>query len=252
MPEPTDVLETALRSLTVQVEFPETPPIAATVGARLRADVARTHRPPFAGTALWSRRRLVVAIALGLVLLGGAAVAARLALGTVQIQIVPTLTPSAPPEAADAFGEEVSVQEALGATGIHPGWPPAFGWPDDAYVVRSSPADRAIVLAWRDVVGSPTIPGTPWSAVLIEMRGPAEVATKYALPDSVARARVHGQAAFWIAGPHDLALQGAFGGRSVRVSGNVLIWQRSSDVTYRLETMLPKADAIALAETLGT
>jgi hypothetical protein len=36
----------------------------------------------------------------------------------------------------------------------------------------------------------------------------------------------------------------------MRVSGNVLLWLRLPGVTYRLETMLPKAAAVALAETL--
>jgi hypothetical protein len=86
--------------------------------------------------------------------------------------------------------------------------------------------------------------------VLFEVPGPLEIATKYVAASSIHPARVHGVRAFWISGAHDLAFAGAFGGEPVRVSGNVLLWQRSADVTYRLETMLPKAAAVALAETL--
>lgn len=250
MRERTDVLDAALRSLAGRVELPEAPPLAPTVAARLRADIARAHRPPFPATALWSRRRVVVAIALGLLLLGGAALAARLAIGAVRVEIVPTLTPGASPEAPGVFGEEVSLRDAVEATGIEPGWPPAFGPPDDVYVVGPSDGPTAMVLAWRSIEGSPRIPQTPWAAILFEMRGNADLATKYVLADSIHAARVDRGRAFWITGPHDLALAGAFGGDEVRVSGNVLIWERSGGLTYRLETMLPKADAVTLAESL--
>jgi hypothetical protein len=250
MPERSDALGAALASLSNRVGFPDTPSIAPTVGARLRADLARAHRPPFAGAALWSRRRLAAAIALGLLLLGGAAVAARLAIGAVDVVVVPSLTPSAAPEAPTAFGDEVSLREAVGATGFKPGWPPSLGRPDDVYVVRPEHGTNAMVLAWRVTDGSLRIAGTPWSALLIEMPEGVDLATKYVLADSIEPARVHGEHAFWLTGEHDLALQGAFGGEAVRVSGNVLVWQRAGGVTYRLETMLPKAQAIALAETL--
>jgi hypothetical protein len=251
MAERTDVLETALRSLASRIELPDPPAIAPTVGARLRADAARTHRPPFPGTALWSRRRLVIAIAIGLLLLGGAAVAARLAIGTVEIRIVPTLAPSASAEAPAVFGDEVSLRDAVGATGIKPGWPPALGAPDDVYVVRSEQGPNAMVLGWRSGDGSPTIPRTPWTALLFEMRGNVDIVTKYVLADSIHLARVDDERAFWITGEHDLGLSGAFGGEVVRVSGHVLVWERSGGITYRLETPLPKGEAIALAESLG-
>jgi hypothetical protein len=244
-------LETALRALGPTVRYPPTPSIASTVGARLRADAARSHRPPFARVATWPRRRVVVAIALGILLLATAAGAARLAIGSVSIEIVPSLTPSAPPEAPAAFGTDLSMRQAVGLVGFKPGWPPSLGWPDNAYVLSPRTGHGPVlVLAWRDAVGLPAIPGTPWRAVLFEVPGPLEIATKYVGASSIHPARVHGQRAFWISGAHDLTLQGAFGGEAVRVRGNVLLWQRSPDLTYRLETMLDPAAAILLAESL--
>jgi hypothetical protein len=251
MPERTDALDAALRSLAARVDFPDTPPIAPGVGARLRADAARSHRPPFPGAALWSRRRLIAAIALGIVLLGGAAVAARLSIGVVEIRVTHTLAPSAPPEAPDAFGREVPLRDAVDATGLEPRWPRALGRPDDVYVVRPGEGAAGLVLAWRSAEGLPSIQGTPWSAVLFELRGELDIATKTVLSPDIRPARVDGRRAFWISGAHDLALQGAFGGQQVRVVGNVLLWEDGSGATYRLETMLPKAGAVALAESLG-
>jgi hypothetical protein len=251
MPERTDALDAALRSLAGRVEFPDVPPIAPTVGARLRADAARAHRPPFAAAALWSRRRLIAAIAIGMLLLAGAAVAARLSIGAVRIGVVPSLAPSAAPEAPAAFGKEISLRDAVEATGVEPRWPRALDEPDDVYAVRPGTGSAALVLAWRPANGLPTIPRTPWSAVLFELRGDLDIATKIVLSPDIRPARVDGERAFWISGAHDLSLQGAFGGAVIRVVGNVLLWEDDAGVTYRLETMLPRAEAISLAETLG-
>jgi hypothetical protein len=251
MPERSDVLEAALRSVAPRAAFPPTPPIASSVAARLRADAVRAHRPPFPGTALWSRRRLVLAAALGLLLLGGTAVAARLSIGAVEVRVVPSLAPSAVAEAPTAFGTEVTLQQAVDETGMKPGWPPRLGPPGDVYVLRPGGPGAApvLVLAWRDVAGYRVIPSTPWSVVLFELRGELDIATKTVLAGSISRAHVDGDSAFWLTGEHDLGLQGAFGGRVVRVSGNVLVWARPGGLTYRLETMLPRAEAILLAQT---
>jgi hypothetical protein len=252
MPDPrTDALESALRAVAARVAYPPTPSIAPAVGARLHANAASAHRPPFARVAAWPRRRIVVAIALAFLLLATAAAAGRLAIGAVSIEIVPSLAPSAPPEAPPAFGHDLTMRQAIGLIAFKPGWPPSLGRPDDVYVVSPGPGQgRVLVLAWRNAEGMPPIPDTPWRAVLYEVPGSLDVATKYVGASSIHAARVHGGRAFWISGAHDLALQGAFGGEPVRVTGNVLLWQRSPDVAYRLETMLPKADAVALAETL--
>jgi hypothetical protein len=241
-------LEAALTRVARDVEFPPTPSIAPTVGARLRADATRAHRPPFAGLAAWPRRRVVVALALALVLVGGAAVAARLAIGPVSIEIVPSAAPSAPPEAPAAFGDEVSLTQGLRETGIRPAWPRSLGPPDDVYVVRPEAGGAVLILAWRGD-GEP-IPDTPWTAVLYEMRSDTDLATKYVAANVIHPARVGGRPAFWISGAHDLSLAGAFGGGLVRVSGNVLIWEREPGLAYRLETMRTKADAVSLADSI--
>jgi hypothetical protein len=249
-PAPRGDLETLLRAVAARVELPPAPSLAPAVGARLRADSARSHRPPFPGAALWSRRKVLLAIALAVALLGGAAVAGRLAIGAVGIEVVPSLAPSARPEAPKGFGPRVPVARARAEVGFTLAWPPSLGRPDDAYVVHPGGGAGA-VLAWREAAGYTRIAHTPWSVVLFELPGPVEVATKTALPESIHRARVNGRPAFWITGPHDLTLQGAFGGETVRVSGNVLLWQRLPDVTCRLESTLSKRASIALAESIS-
>jgi len=60
---------------------------------------------------------------------------------------------------------------------------------------------------------------------------------------------VGGNDGYWISGPHDLVLRTPTGERRFLVQGNVLLWQ-DGDTTFRLETALAEADAIALAETV--
>ena len=249
MRDDVEALEAALRSLAERLDLPAAPPIATTVAARLRADRVRAHRPPFAGVATWPRGRIVAAAAIGFLLLATAAVAGRLAIGPVSVEIVPSLAPSARPEAPGTFGEEVTVREAAAATGITPAWPPSLGSPDDAYVIRPPAPAAVLVLAWREGAGA-RIPNTPWTTVLFELRGDEEIAVKSVAASVYHSARVGGRHAVWISGAHDLSLSALFGGEAVRISGNVLIWERAPGLVYRLETMLSKAAAVDLAETL--
>ena len=56
--------------------------------------------------------------------------------------------------------------------------------------------------------------------------------------------------AFWISGPHQLFLLTPDGEQVFTVTGNVLLWEQDG-TTLRLETALPKAEALALAESIG-
>jgi hypothetical protein len=61
---------------------------------------------------------------------------------------------------------------------------------------------------------------------------------------------VDGAPAAWIPVPHVLELETERGFQSFSVRGNVLIWE-ADDVTYRMETSLDRASAIAVAESAG-
>jgi hypothetical protein len=70
MPEPGAMdLERALGTLAAGVLYPPTPRIEAAVTARLSAARQNGVRPPLLGLALWTRRRLFVAIAIGVLAL---------------------------------------------------------------------------------------------------------------------------------------------------------------------------------------
>ena len=56
---------------------------------------------------------------------------------------------------------------------------------------------------------------------------------------------------YWTTGTHLLELLAGEGVAYVRVEGNVLLW-RVGPHTMRLETSLPKADALRIARSAGT
>jgi hypothetical protein len=68
--------------------------------------------------------------------------------------------------------------------------------------------------------------------------------------EDVHPARVDGAPAAWIPVPHVLELETERGFQSFSVRGNVLIWE-VDDVTYRMETSLDRASAIAVARSAG-
>jgi hypothetical protein len=81
--------------------------------------------------------------------------------------------------------------------------------------------------------------------------GKGPLAFKEIAADTTLQAVQVGNAdAFWISGPHQLSLFTPDGEQRFTVTGNVLLWEQDG-TTLRLETALPKAEAVALAETIA-
>ena len=244
---PTDQeLERALRALGSSLAYPPTPPLAAPVGARIRAGAPRPW-------LVLPRRRLVALVAVGLLLAGGAAVAAGLAIGAIGFRAVPTLPPGTPPPAEEgpALGEPTTLVRARAAVDFPVLVPALLGPPDRVFLDRGPLGDR-VVLAWRPREGLPRIGPSPFGAIVMEIGradgvGVKEVAFKELRPaEAPTFLEVDGHEGAWIRGEHDLVLRTEEGEVRYRVSGRVLIWT-DGRVTYRLETMLSRAEALALA-----
>ena len=106
------------------------------------------------------------------------------------------------------------------------------------------------LLAWDASERYPSLPGTPWGLILVELRTDRGTLVKDVGGfDDIAEVRVNGRPSFWIDDPHELHVIARDGTETFRVDGNVLIWSRG-DVTYRLETSLGLPQAIALAESV--
>jgi hypothetical protein len=247
-------LERALIALGSTLEYPPAPPMAPAVTARLLAERAAARRPPFPGLALWPRRRVLLLALAGVLLLAGTAVAARLAIGAIEIRVVST--PSVPTpstvESGAALGERVTLEGARARVGFSVVLPSGLGAPTEVHLAESLFGSRVVVLVWDADESHPPIRGTPWGTILMELPGgKGSLAFKEIAADTTLQAVQVGNAdAFWISGPHELYLLTPDGERRFTVTGNVLLWEHDG-TTLRLETALPKAEAVALAETIG-
>jgi hypothetical protein len=250
----------ALSSLSDHVAWPSPPEVAPEV---VRIIWDREQHPALARSrlSLPSRRRTLVLVIVAILLVAGAAIAAKLVidLGALAVELVPgrpTSLPSLTPVGAD-LGRPVTLEEATDIAGFTPFVPTALGPPDrvwiDQAVTSFETSDRSIrvVMAWRPNADLPRIHATRWGAVLMEFDGDANVATKlvYAETGSLRRALVDGRTAFWTTGQHELDLLGPDGLRRYLVTGNVLLWDEAG-MTARLETALGKHAAIAVAESI--
>lgn len=253
MPEvtlPEDSLVLALRAAGRELAYPPTPELGGRVTWRLEASAAARRRPPFPRLALWSRRRVLVAAALGLLAVLALAFGARLVLGAAEVRVQPGATPSGPALGPSRLGEPVPVEEVSAAVGFEVALPTG-PTPDEAYVVSTDGLDDAALLAWDAGTVGPPLAGTPWSLVLMELTNDREVVVKTVNRyEDLRTVHVGGRRAFWIDAPHALTVITAEGPETFSVGGNVLIWTEG-DVTFRLETSLPLRDAVALAETVS-
>lgn len=251
MPEtrmPDDTLVVALRDAGRDLAYPPTPPVSQGVVARLEAERERHTRPRFPAVTLWSRRRLLAVVAVGIIGLLALAFAARLVIGAAEIRVQPGVAPSGPPLGPGALGDPVPLERVERAVRFTLSVP-AGPLPDEAYVFVAAGGDGAL-LAWEASDRYPSLAGTPWGMVLIELRTDEGVLVKdVAGFEDTQQVRVDGRAAFWIEAPHQLHVITDNGSETFRVDGNVLIWTRG-DVTYRLETSLWLPEAIALAESV--
>ncbi|MEP6477486.1 MAG: hypothetical protein ABJC60_09460 [Actinomycetota bacterium] len=242
--------------------WPTTPSLASIVTER----IGETERFPQLRPrlSLPSRRRTVLILIAATLLLAAAAVAAGLVvrIGAETVTVVPGAKPtlpgdvlsrevlgraaSSPAEAASRAGFDVVVPTRLGE--------PAGVWtgptPPDAY--GSAPVTR-VVLAWPATPALPTIRGLPWGAVLMEFPGEANLAAKTIFEEGggIQDVTVEGRQGLWVTGEHTITLAAADDRAPVelRVTGNVLLWQRG-DLTLRLETSLGLPAALDVAASV--
>lgn len=250
-PRPSDAeLGRALAALGLDLAYPPTPSLAPSVTSRLVERAARA-RPPFAGLALWSRRRWLVVVAVGVLALLALGAAARFVLGAAEIRVQPGVTPSGPARPIDPAG--IGVPVPLGDVESEVGFEvrlPAGPAPDQAYVLLGLADGGGAILAWEASERFPEILGTPWGLVLIEVADELDLLLKttQAVEDVVV-VSVDGRRAFWLDAPHVLDVITQHGSERFTVEGGVLIWTKGG-ITYRLETSLELAVAVEIAESI--
>jgi len=151
------------------------------------------------------------------------------------------------------LGEEIAVADAPSAVDLPLALPtaPGVGSPATAWLL-----DRRLTLVWPSNIALPATREAGIGLILAQFRGSVDPGyfEKVVGPGTrVEAVSVGGVTGWWISGePHEMVFVDEFGQPvfdSRRIVGDTLLWARG-DVTYRLESGLDRAGAIALAESL--
>jgi hypothetical protein len=183
--------------------------------------------------------------------------------------VAPTGTPVATPVAsprAEAtpvgtgllLGRRVTLAEAQAAAPyrIHVPATERLGEPDEVYLRTLPDGNQMVSLIYLPAPRLPETEETGVGALLMqfEARDNVEYLGKQIAEGSGDfGARLNGQRAVWIAGSHNLTLlsdpsRGCCE-EPTRTAGNVLLWEHDG-LIFRFESSLPRAEAIAIAESV--
>jgi hypothetical protein len=245
-------LASALSSL--ELDWPPAPDLGPVVMAATRT----ARRPRVVRLPLSRSKRILLIAAATVLLLAGAAVAAKIIvdLGAVVVEVTPDRPGLLPTASIAPTGERITLREARALLGPDVRFPTRLGSPDQVWAdeISTDLGDvPRVTMAWDTSPTFRAIPGTQYEAVLMVFRGDANQASKDLYEDTgvLQIETVDGIEYYWTRGTHLLELLTADGVVYVRVEGNVLLW-RDGPHTMRLETSVPKAEAIRIAASAGT
>lgn len=266
-----DALEQALIDLGHTIAFPRTPDLATRVGESVRA-VPAWHPAPLEMRRI--RRRVWLAAAVALLLLGGAlllfpetrsAIADRIGLPGVEIrwqEAAPTPVPL--PAGADLqLGDAVTLEQAREAVAfpvVAPTAPELAAPAEISLLGEGTEAMISFVYPVSAALPGSQVPGV--GALLTQFAGGVERnLIEKGLRGDAGQMQTHleavevaGEDGFWITGaPHGVFLACGEGGdcreERYRLAGNVLLWERDG-VILRFESALSKEASLAIAESV--
>jgi hypothetical protein len=248
-------LELNLRSLGRQLEWPPTPDLVIRVQHRLASSLPQRR------SRLW-RPTLVAVLAIVALTLGwspGAREAVARLLGVVGIRIETQVETSVPPSFDLGLGVQVSAAEATSLVDyalLSPG-SSDVGSPDAIYYTDERLGGQ-VTLVWAPRANLPEAADSGVGMLISSFRGNLDSST-YAKELNATRnllldVEVRARPGFWIEGePHVFLFEnpnGVIEFESVRLAGNVLLWEENG-VTMRIESALPRADVLRIAESLA-
>ena len=187
-------LAASLAALGRELAYPPTPALDGGHGPHR----APRHRPAvLPGRALWSRRRVLVLVAVGCSPRSRSRRPRRFAIGAFEIRVQPgrRRPPPQPPVQPDVLGDPVSPpEEAAAAAGSNRA---ARGpVPDEAYVVDSLFGDPGLYV-WRPSDRYPRS-RAEWGLVLMAFQGDSETVIKSVEAFENVRRTADGRPAFWV------------------------------------------------------
>jgi hypothetical protein len=247
-----DVLvETRLADLAAEIDFPDTPDVAARVAERL----AQPRR------LIGLRRPLGRGVALALaatVVLAGIAVAFGIGLGGLRLVFGPaSFSPTPSMAVGPGLGSPTSLDTARDQVAFALRVPELsnLGEPDRVYLA-DPPAGGAVTLLYGDRAGFPSNPDSGIGLIVTQFRADIGPDIFEKLIDGGVRvlpARVHGLQAWWVEGGNHFFFYRDADGRVVdstlRLASATLIWEEEG-VTYRAEGAPSLVEAVRVAESL--
>ena len=247
--------ETLLRDAAAAFAYPETPPIAAAVTARLREEgPLRSGGLLGAAQRWWSRpaaRLAFAAASVVLVIVGAAlavpqsrtALAELFGLSQVQIEVGPATGPDAPVLSPVSFARPATLEEARAAVSFALKLPAGVEGtiaPDAVYLQGGAEDPSLVIFVYEDE-------GYDLYQTRFGMFGKG-------VPEPFRETQVAGHAAFWIESGGHVAWflddEGNVVVESRRSVDRATLFWEDDGMTYRLETSLSEEEAIAVAESL--
>jgi hypothetical protein len=244
-------LERAL--LELEVEWPATPDLAATVRAEIERPAPRRRRS-------W-RRRAAIALASVLVLGGGtlavspsarSTVSRWLGLDGVEIRHErPTATPGPRSRLGESLnlGAPIAPARARAAGALFPRSLPA---PDAAYLGFDAGGQRPVALVWAPRAGLPPSKVTGVALLVQTFRAQVDPVILKKMGENTEYLTVGGAPAYWLSGePHGFQIVTPSGGGFFpqRLADHTLLVQRG-DKLLRIEGALTRDEAVAIAESV--
>ena len=248
-------LEQSLTEAGRRIEWPDDSDLTRSVRAAIGDDSPRRITP--ARVLAYAATLAALVMAVSLLSFPGVrtAVADFLGIGGVRIDT----GGSAPTPAGELdLGKRMSLSRAREAVAFEVRLPAVLGPPDSVWL-DTGVSGGQVALAYESSPELPAAPGTDLGALVTQFPD-AEVADQAlkkvtgSQPGTTFEpVTVEGEQGFWVSGePHVIAYlepDGDIRNETVRLAGNVLLWE-SGGVTYRIESTLSKAKAIAIAESL--
>ena len=266
-------LEGALRALGASLDFPPTPDLAASVGARLAARPTPIGRRRsglvWEVSVLRSVRRSLLLAAVIALLATGATLGVRLGLDLLRIEFGPLptaapsgLRPNVPTHSSGIgpwleLGTAATLDEAQAAAD-HPLLVPTDpGPPDEVYLGREAIGGQ-IAFLYR---AGPLLPASPLlggaGLLITQAHGTTDSRLAGKLVNAegavVEPVSVGGADGYWFAGPPHvfwyLGPDGVDIVESRRQVGNTLVWERNG-ILYRIEGSMSKERAMEIAASM--
>jgi len=247
-----DRLETRLLELGGEIDWPAPVDLVPRLTLSLPGFEGRQNRRRRVGLA-WVAALVALLSVVVLVPPARQAVADLLDLAGIRVEFG---TPGdLPPSPNLTIGDEVDMSAAQEAVAFEILTPAILEAPTEVRTL-SWEMGTQVFLIWAASGGLPEVGDSGTGLLLVEFVADLEepVFTKVLAEDTVIeRVAVGGSPAFWISGAPHVFLFAEGGSNLVedatRLTGNVLIWEVDG-VTYRLESDLPLAESLAIAESL--